>query len=385
MTNTASLSNGYSTVYGKHFNTDTYIKNLDHHQKPWYASSNVAEDSSFSSTSSGSPMSDEHFFSCEVMSEEPSYEPEFRNGNEYSRSMRRDFDWNLNYCPNTVSCLAAPTSSKSCIGVVNHRALAPESFQNHLASERSIDILSPPASPIFQTAPSQVGAFSDRQIIRSSAIKMSTTIRQHDRCLRQMTFDEITDGSFLFITTNNLAHLIIALRERGLSIQDIGETRIPRVVVVLFKTHKSAKRAFIAQKEIGMRMEPPSYTKMNWFKNPGPKFHVVFETSRRLTVKSGKSSSSMKLGDFLMTDARNGRGCLVLADQMKGHRMRVVGYIGKFKRKDGIIIEQKSVFERKQVGWISTKCCKTSKNFVVRKSMNKIEDYLYNDVMQAVE
>jgi len=214
---------------------------------------------------------------------------------------------------------------------------------------------------------------------------MRTNVGQEDDTeLVEKTFDELMDGSFLFVTTNNVGELELILRERGLEVQDIGKTRTPGILVVLFKTHESAKRAFTTQQEIGMRMVPPRFTKKNWLKNPSPKFHVIFETTRRLTVKYGKSSCNIKVGDFLMTDARMGKGCLILADQMKGRRLRVVGYIGKFRRADGIILEQKSLSERKIMGWISTQCHKTKEKFVFRRSMNEIEDYVYVG-MQALE
>lgn len=187
------------------------------------------------------------------------------------------------------------------------------------------------------------------------------------------------------MTTNNVDRLQFLLRERGLEVQDIGKARTPGVLVVLFKTHESAKRAFTTQQEIGLRMVPPKFTKRYWFKNPSPNFPVVFETTRRLTVKTGKSSSNVKIGDFLMTDSKKGIGCLVLADQMKGHRIRVVGYKGKFLCTDGRIIEQKSISKRKIVGWISTQSHKINQKFVVRKSMNQIGDYVYDDRFQVVE
>jgi len=399
MSSMASLSKGYDKVYRKHFNSKSLTENLDDPQKPWYAPNNFAEDCAFFSSSSGSPMSVEYFADGELISEEASWDLDLqldRFGD--SCPMRRDLDEKLTYCQDAVGYLAAPTSSWSCIEEVNQRAVIPESYQGNFSSERSSDVLpdeyrrfmkpmwSPPASPTFQATPYQVeDAFPDLQIVMSNPMRMNIAPGRQDDSPQEKIFDEMSDGSFLFITTHNVAQLKVILRERSLQVQDIGKTRTPGVLVVLFKTHESAKRAFITQQEIGIRMEPPSCTKKNWFKNPSPKFHVIFETTRRLTVKAGKSSSNKKLGDFLMTDARNRRGCLVLADQLKGHRLRIVGYIGKFKRKDGFIIEQKSIFERTLVGWISTQCHKTNENFVIRKSMNKIEDYLYNDAIQAVE
>jgi len=88
---------------------------------------------------------------------------------------------------------------------------------------------------------------------------MRTNVGQDE--LVEKTFDELMDGSFLFVTTNNVGELKLILRWRGLEVQDIGKTRTPGVLVVLFKRHESAKRAFTAQQEIGIRMVPPSNTK----------------------------------------------------------------------------------------------------------------------------
>jgi len=394
MTSTVPFFDDYTTVCGEHFNSNSCTTdNIDYHQKPWYLNGNFAEDCPFFSSSSGSPMSDEYFSCSDLMSEKAPLEQELQR-DRYSRPIQHDFDKNLSYYPDAVSYLATPTSTKSFLGVVNRRAVIPESFHDHCVSERSIEVLpvdygrfmwSPPPSPTFQATPTQVDAFSDLQIVIPTPTNMRPTSGRQDGFLVEKTFNEQRDGSFLFVRTNNVEQLQVILRERGLQVQDIGKTRTPGIIVVLFKRHEFAKRAFITQRQIKMRMVPPGCTKQNWLKNPSPKFHVIFETTRRLTVKTGKSSCNMKIGDYLMTNARNGRGCLVLADQLKGHRMRVVSYIGRFVRKDGIIMESKSFSENRLVGWISTKCCKTKKKFVLRRSMNEIDDYVYNDEMQAVK
>jgi len=297
-----------------------------------------------------------------------------------------------------VGYMASPTLNTSCLGVGEPAPGIAGRVKNSCDRElsmdlvledclglmvpRSINMWSPPPSPIFQNSPTPIEEhFSDLQSIFSNTILQSRSIVGQDNNMDivEKTFDETMDGSFLFVTTNNVEKLQIILRERGLDVQDIGKTRTPGVLVVLFKTHEIAKRAFTTQREIGIRMLPPKFTKRYWFKNPSPKFTVVFETTRRLTVKAGKSSSNVKLGDFLMTDAKKGRGCLVLADQMKGHRMRVVGFIGKFMTTDGRIIEQKSMSKQIIEGWISTQSHQTLQKFVLRKSMNKVEDYVYED------
>jgi len=73
---------------------------------------------------------------------------------------------------------------------------------------------------------------------------------------------------------------------------------------------------------------------------------------------------------------------------LKGHRLRVVGFVGKFKSIDGRIIEKiaaPAMEDRTVIGWISTQCNKTKKKFVLRKSGNRIEDYVHDNRMKALE
>jgi len=196
------------------------------------------------------------------------------------------------------------------------------------------------------------------------------------------------DGSFLFVTAENAEMLKFILQNHRLEVQDIGKTETNNVWVVLFKTHEDARRAFIMQKDIGLRMVPHICSKKSWFKNPSPKFHVMYETRRRVTVKSGKSLLKSNIGYFLMIDARRERGCTIWADQLKGHRLRVVGYVGKFMSTDGRIEERHApptMDERKVIGWISTFCSKSKVHFAVRLSGNQIQNYLYDSNKHALE
>jgi len=193
------------------------------------------------------------------------------------------------------------------------------------------------------------------------------------------------DGTFLFATTDNAWELKLVLSEGGLEIQNIWKTRTPGILAVLFKTHEIAKQAFTRQKEIGVRLVPQCSTRRYWYKNPSPNFHVIYETTRRLTVKSGKSLTNTKVGDFLMKNSRMERGCIIWADQMKGYRLRIVGFVGKFVRPDGRVIVcnyPPSIEERKVIGWVSTQCNITKTKFVLRLSGNQIEDYLYTKVFE---
>jgi len=203
-------------------------------------------------------------------------------------------------------------------------------------------------------------------------------ISRHSRNLGQIKWEESIDARFLFVRYHNADEL----RDRlGNAVQDIGESGRPGVFAVLFKSHEIAKRAFVNQKEYGIRMVPHTCSKRRWYQNPKPKCPVKFKTTRRVTVRKGKSMSKERVGDFLMVDARTDRGCTIWADQLKGHRLRVVAYIGKFLNKDDVIEEvhnPPSLDKANVIGWISTVCNKTKKKFVERVS-GQIEDYIFDE------
>jgi len=389
MASKASVFNGSTSVSGNQCHDNNFTENM---RIPFYKNWYTSEQSRFFSFPTKSMTSDEHNSSSEMMSGETFLEPELQNEiNEHFSPYGGASDWNITYNSlRTMGCLEPPAYNTSSSELGNGCASPLKRYQDYLSMEltsdeyprcivpRSRNMWSPPPSPIFQTSPSLKGDTISDQLCLPNPISLRTNIRIASGTeLVEKTFDESMDGSFLYVTTTNVGILKLILRERGLEARDIGKTRTPGVLVVLFKTHEDAKRAFTTQKEFGIRMVPPSYTKRYWFKNPSPKFHVIFEITRRLTVKSGKSSCNVKVGDFLMTDARMGKGCLILTDQMKGRRLRVAAYIGKFRRTDGVIIERKSFSERRVVGWISTQCHKTKEKFVLRRSMNAFEHYLY--------
>lgn len=326
--------------------------------------------------------------------------PSYRNCNKYRLSHMQNVAINQ-------------TLATSEWGSREHFAISPMGDEEFLASSippqlvlddtlgvnepKSMSMWDCPGSPHFQVPQSPIDdTFSDLLSVFSNPITMRTIVDQSieepkirdSNQLPELKYDECKDGSFLYVTTDDAEKLILTLLERGLHVQNIGKTRTPGVLAVLFNTHEIAKRAFTTQQDIGIRMVPHKPTKRNWYKNPTPKFHVMFETTRRLTVKKGKSISKVKVGDFLMLDARINKGCILWADQLKGHRLRVVGFVGKFMSTDGRIIENNkapSMTERKVIGWISTQCNKTKKKFVLRKSKNHIEDYLHDNGKRALE
>lgn len=393
MASKASVFNGYTEALRNQCHENNFTENMtDQNRIPFYTNRYTSQQSRFFPFPTNSLTSDEHNSSSEMMSGETLLEAELQNEiNEHFSPYGSGSDWNLKYNSHrTMRSLEVPAYNTSPSELGNQCARPPRSYQDYLSMElttdeyprcllpRSRNMWSPPPSPIFQTSPSTVGDTIFDQLYLPNPMSMRTNFGKADGTeIVEKTYDESLDGSFLYVTTSNVGNLKLILRERGLEARDIGKTRTPGVLVVLFKTHEDAKRAFTTQKEFGIRMVPPSYTKRYWFKNPSPKFHVIFEITRRLTVKSGKSSCNIKVGDFLMTDARMGKGCLILTDQMKGRRLRVAAFIGKFRRTDGVIIEQKSFSKTAVIGWISTQCHKTKEKFVLRRSMNAFEHYLY--------
>jgi len=80
---------------------------------------------------------------------------------------------------------------------------------------------------------------------------------------------------------------------------------------------------------------------------------------------------------------------LVWADQLKGHRIRVVGYQGSLKCADGEIVNKEGlpialegVLEKPHkilpLGWISYRSQFANEMFVIRRSGNLLSDYIYS-------
>jgi len=250
-------------------------------------------------------------------------------------------------------------------GHIENDSQSPVTQLHEISSEVQSEVPYPmPMTPVIRPIPEQASP----EDIHDSELK---------------NFNEVSDGSHLYVTYDNPEKLRIILTERGLEISAIENTSLHGVLAVLFKTHSSAKHAFCAQKELRIRMVPPAFSIKNWWKNPSPKFRVIFVTRRRVSVRSGKSLANSKLGDFLMTSVgRNSKnqGCYVWVDQMKGVRVRVVAFVGRFKHLDGKIEERKQAIfaeEKEVVGWISTSYSRTKEKLVDRISWNTIDEYVY--------
>jgi len=72
-------------------------------------------------------------------------------------------------------------------------------------------------------------------------------------------------------------------------------------------------------------------------------FLVKYETQRTLVMKKGKAESHDVVGELVMSNWNGHNGCLVWADQLKGHRIRIVGYQGSLKYADGEIVNKEGL------------------------------------------
>jgi hypothetical protein len=189
-------------------------------------------------------------------------------------------------------------------------------------------------------------------------------------------------ASNLFICWSGTpAELIAKLCHYDLEVLTIYRTSDIGVCNVVFEKHITARKAFLMQREIKLRMIPPKNSRRNWFRCPSPKFLVKFETKCRLVVKKGKTHFHESVGELLMSDYRSRKGCIVWANQLKGHRLRIVCCEGNFKLPSGKVIEMKGVptysNSKTPLGWISYRNRRTKKMLVTRRSGNDLGDYIY--------
>jgi len=189
-------------------------------------------------------------------------------------------------------------------------------------------------------------------------------------------------GSNLFITwEGQKSHLVANLRLQNLEVSNCFSTGKPNVFNVVFQDHNNARIAFTTQRQIHLRMLPPRKSTRKWFRRPSPSFLVKYETKIRLTIRSGKASSHDIVGEFLMTNFEEKKGCHLWADQLKGHRIRVVGARGYLKLPNGSVIYLNSApapgGKNKPLGWVSYRSKYTRHDFVIRRSGNIIGEYIY--------
>jgi len=190
--------------------------------------------------------------------------------------------------------------------------------------------------------------------------------------------------SNLYITwTGTADQLRVKLELQSLEVHNILSTTVKDLWNAVFESHSSARKAFTTQRDVKLRMVPPRRSKKNWFRNPSPKFLVEYETKCRLDVREGKAVVHDLVGVLLMSSCQERKGCRIWADQLKGHRIRIVGCVGKFMLPSKRLMDIKEVPQEpsgnKPIGWVSYRNRHTREEYVIRKSGNLLQDYIYNE------
>jgi hypothetical protein len=172
------------------------------------------------------------------------------------------------------------------------------------------------------------------------------------------------------------------LEQKNLEVHNIRPTTVAYLYNVVFNSHSSARKAFTTQRDLQIRMVPPRRSRKNWYRNPSPKFLVQYETKCRLDVREGKAVVHDLVGVLLMSNCKERRGCLIWADQLKGHRIRIVGCVGKFMLPSKRLVDFNEVPKKasgnEPLGWVSYRNRHTREEYVTRKSGNQLKDYIYN-------
>jgi len=193
----------------------------------------------------------------------------------------------------------------------------------------------------------------------------------------------LNGGSNLFITWKGTeSELLLKLQDYNLEVRTASKCNNEGIFNVVFENHLSARKAFLMQRDLRMKMVPPKGSHRNWLRNPSPKFLVKFETKCRLVVKNGKAECHEIVGDLLMSSCQQQKGCIIWADQLKGHRIRIVSCEGNFMFPSGRIVQMKGGADsdrQNSLGWISYRCKYTRESFVARRSGNSLGDYIYRE------
>jgi len=383
----SSKTAGEVDTFGKSNHKMTWAVTIDKESCP---------SSIFSISEEGCTETDDNTSSSEPFSWENRRNSEFQDNSTLNRFDEIDYGGSLVLDNMVYEELLPPVKNlKPSVDEIRFCDTYPcTEFSEELASADDQNcIWSPPLSPICELPHSPYDrVFSDNRNVFSNPVSYKgVTVKESDQTSKNgleqvnLTFDYFQDGFFLFAMFDEAEELRMLLSWRGLEVQNIWKTRIPGILSVLFRTRELAKQVFTQQKEIGVRFVPHDTTSKYWHKGPSPKFHVIYETTRRLTVKSGKSFANKTVGDFLMKNSRMDRGCMIWADQMKGYRLRVVGFVGKFVSKDGRVIvrdEPPSASEREAIGWVSTQCNITKTKFVIRLNGKQIKNYLCSRALE---
>jgi len=117
------------------------------------------------------------------------------------------------------------------------------------------------------------------------------------------------DGaSNLFISWNGKkSELLEKLQHYTLEVRIVFRCSDDGIFNVVFENHLSARKAFLMQRKMRLRMVPPKGSHRNWFRYPSPDFLVKYETRRRLVVKKQKAV----VGVFLMSNRLKQKGCIL--------------------------------------------------------------------------
>lgn len=200
---------------------------------------------------------------------------------------------------------------------------------------------------------------------------------------------EQNPGSALFVTWFNSTSMLVGkLRYYKFEVRHIKRTSDHWVLNVVFESHAKARKAFTMQRAIRLHMVPPKTSHFKWFKNPSPRFLVKFELNRPLIIRKGKAESHDIVGELLTFNCNEQPRCFVWADQIKGHRIRVVSCHGNLKYQDGRVVKMTGISSKFEgvlekgdkmpaLGWIPYRSKYTKEMFVLRRSGNLLSDYIY--------
>jgi len=266
---------------------------------------------------------------------------------------------------------------------------------NNTNRDNQVTKMTVPSSTLKQPQPKLETASASTQInitpLQKTITKtrVSITTKGRKDAIYNKSFSYIEEQhekhSNLYVTWPGQAtQLRHKLELKNLEVHSIQSTAIKDLWNIVFDSHSSARKAFTTQREIKIRMVPPRGSKKNWLRNPSPNFLVQYETKCRLDVRWGKSVVHDLVGTLLMTKSSPQEyiGCHIWADQLKGHRIRIVGCVGKFmfpcKRIINMIDVPPKHVGNDPIGWVSYKNRTTREELVTRISGNLFEEYIYN-------
>jgi len=280
---------------------------------------------------------------------------------------------------NTSSARNAFTLSPASVASVQRRIIAP-AHESSISSQSTIQVTQ------------AIKTVSDETLVCNTDTLTNELVRREDGDLWPGSCNYIESeenaGSSLFVSWSG-SRLVLErkLRHFKFVVVHVHRTSDDTVVNVVFRSHASARKAFTMQRTIRLRMVPPKKTRFKWLRNPSPKFLVKYELKRTLVMKKGKAESHEIVGE-LISNHKEHKGCLVWADQLKGHRIRLVGYKGSLKCVDGKIVDKKGLpialggvvedpHKFLSLGWISYRSQCEKEMFVIRRSGNLLSDYIY--------